>query len=310
MILTVTPNPCLHKIVSFRGHPNGDVVIRPVQSRFQGGGKGINAARAARVMGADVVALLTCGGEVGRLMLAGLSDERIACEAVEVAEPTRMSTFIHGVDSGQLTEYLEGGSELTELEAAGFKQRFLELLPEVDLVTLNGSVPEKGLADFHAWAVDAARRAGKPAVVDTYGPGAVLAAEQGPFMLKANLDEVRSSFGFEANNPVQMDRFVTPWLERGIRYVMLTGGEQGAWLFSAEGRWRVVSPRVAELNPVGCGDALLGAMMALLDAGEDRLEALCMGAAAGAANASRVGVCDFSKAEVLELRKQVRVDRL
>jgi len=310
MILTVTPNPCLHKIVSFRGHPRGGVVVRPVKSRFQGGGKGINAARAARTMGAEVLALLTFGGDVGRLMLAGLSDEQIACEAIEVAGPTRMSTFIHGVDSGRLTEYLEGGSELSEIELNCFKERFVELVGEADLISLNGSVPDHGLDNFHAWAVGEARRAGKPVVVDTYGEPAVLAAQQGPTMLKANLDEVRSSFGVDASRPDQMERFVRPLLDWGIRYVLLTGGERGVWLFSERERVRVESPRVDELNPVGSGDALLGVMLALLDAGTDWLEALCAGVAAGAANAARVGVCDFSRDEVQELRKRVRIERL
>ena len=95
MILTVTPNPCLHKTVSFKGRLDGRLVVRPVDSWYQAGGKGINCARTIRSLGGDVVALTTAGGHVGRLFLDGLAAEGIAVDAVSVARPTRMSTFVY-----------------------------------------------------------------------------------------------------------------------------------------------------------------------------------------------------------------------
>ncbi|MFH0945755.1 MAG: PfkB family carbohydrate kinase [Planctomycetota bacterium] len=308
MILTVTLNPCLHKIVTFRGASAGGVVIRPVESRFIGGGKGVNAARAARRLGGRVVALLSCGGQVGEILREDLAREGLEFVAVPVARPTRMSTIIHDAAGGTLREYLEGGAALTRSEEELFRSSFLSLLGRADLVSLNGSVPDPGLNGFHAWAVERCNEAGKKVIVDTYGPAAVLAAEQGPYVLKANLEEVRSSFGCEADTRSKRAEFVRPLLERSTSRVLLTGGARGAWLFSSDEQMRVIPPSVKEVNPVGSGDAMLGALLALLDAGASWTEALRMGAAAGAANAARAGVCDFEQEEVERLRKSVKVE--
>ena len=308
MILTVTLNPCLHKIVAFRGDSAGGVVVRPVESRFIGGGKGVNAARAAKRLGGKAVALLSSGGRVGEIMLEDLAAEGLEFVAVPVGRPTRMSTIIHDADGDMLREDLEGGAALTRCEVERFKQSFLSLIERADLVSLNGSVPDPGLEGFFAWAVKECIDAGKKVVVDTYGPAAVLAAEQGPYMLKANLDEVRSSFGCETDSHSEMADFAQASFDRGTSRVLLTGGMRGAWLFSKDEEMRAIPPDVKEVNPVGSGDAMLGALLAMLDEGASWIEAIRVGTAAGAANAARVGVCDFEQQEVENLRKSVKVE--
>ena len=87
MILTVTPNPCVHNIVTYPGDPGDRVVIRPVQSHFQGGGKGINAARAARTLGANVLALVTHGAFI-HVLLSVLLGRRESW--VDAPDPRRL----------------------------------------------------------------------------------------------------------------------------------------------------------------------------------------------------------------------------
>ncbi|MBI4878118.1 MAG: bifunctional hydroxymethylpyrimidine kinase/phosphomethylpyrimidine kinase [Planctomycetes bacterium] len=310
MILTVTPNPCVHKTVAYCEPPDDRVVVRPVETRYQGGGKGINAARAARALGHDVLALTTWGGIVGRLLLEGLAAEGIPCEAVEVGRPTRMSTFLYERETGRIREYLEGGAPLDAPEVLRLQERFLAVLPHADVVTLNGSTAGHALDRFYAWAVAQARAAGRRAIVDTYGPPAVPAALARPYMVKANLDEIGSSFGVDVSRPGAADDFARSLLDQGIEWVLLTNGKSGAWLHARHGRCGVRAPRVREINPVGSGDAMLGAVAGGIDAGLDLVEAVRVGAAAGAANAARLGVCDFTLEEVEALLPQVEVVRL
>ncbi len=307
MILTCTPNPCVHKIVSFRGDIDGRLVIRPVRSRFIGGGKGINVARSAQALGADVTVLTTAGGAVGRLFLEGLDAEALRYEAVSVLGPTRMSTFLFGEDTGRFHEFLEAGPPLTANEASQFHERFSAALDGVDLVTLNGSVPDPSLNDFYGFATREAKARGVRVLLDSYGPPAVAGVAAAPYVVKANLDEVRSSFDVDARDPVRRDRFVRSLLDSGVEYVLLTDGARGAWMYAGEAGIEFVPPRVREVNPVGSGDAMLGAMVAALDRGEEEVDAVKVGIAAGAANAARVGVCDFTPEEVNALLAQVAV---
>lgn len=310
MLLTVTPNPCLHKIISFRGVLEGRTVVRPVQSTYQGGGKGINAARAARTFGATVRALTTAGGAIGRLFLEGLAAEGLDVEAVEVASATRMSTFVYGADTGQFREFLEPGQPVDAGEVERLKQHFSAALAGAALVTLNGSVSDPQLYDFHAWAVGEARRAGVRAIVDTYGPPVVAAARARPYMLKANLDEVETSFGVGIAGAADVASFARSLLKDGVENVLLTHGESGAWLFQQGVGWRIQAPQVEELNAVGSGDAMLGVLAARLEQGAGLLDAVRLGAAAGAANAARLGVCDFARRDVEALLGQVSAERL
>ena len=307
MILTTTPNPCVHKIVSFDGDPAGRVVVRPVRSRWQGGGKGINAARAAHRLGAEVRALTTHGGVAGRILLDGLAAEGIATIGVEVAAETRMSTFIHGVDVGTFREYLEHGGPVDAREEARLRGAFAAALDEATLVTLNGSLPEESFEGLWEWAVHEADGRGRRVVVDTYGPAARAAAEAGPWLLKANRSEVEGSFGVAIDDDAAREEFARARLRDGCRHVLVTDGARGAWLYSAEGRHRFVPPQIEELNPVGSGDAMAGALAARLDAGDALVDAVRVGVAAGAANATRVGVCDFELAEVEALVARVEV---
>jgi fructose-1-phosphate kinase PfkB-like protein len=88
--------------------------------------------------------------------------------------------------------------------------------------------------------------------------------------------------------------------------VLISGGEAGATLYGGDGVIDLESPHVEELNPVGSGDAMLGAILTALDRGDPMIEACRLGTAAGAANAARVGVCDFEPAEVEQLLPRVR----
>ncbi|MBK6940535.1 MAG: 1-phosphofructokinase family hexose kinase [Planctomycetes bacterium] len=310
MILTVTPNPCLHKTVSFKGSLDGRLVVRPVESWYQAGGKGINCARTIRALGGEVTALTTAGGHVGRLFLDGLAAEGIAVEAISVARPTRMSTFVYSADARQFREFLEPGLALEAREATALRQRFEQLAATAALITLNGSVPDRSLDEFHADAARSAKALGKRCLVDTYGPPCVRVADAKPWMLKANLDEARGSFHAEVSTDSEIAAFARSLRERGVEHVLLTAGARGAWLFSGDGAWFFTAPRIDELNPVGSGDAMLGAIAHELTRGSRLVDAVRIGIAAGAANAARLGVCDFGRSEVDALLPQIRVSSI
>ena len=63
------------------------------------------------------------------------------------------------------------------------------------------------------------------------------------------------------------------------------------------------------MNPVGSGDAFLGAFVYALQAGLSLVECLRWGAAAGACNARVWDVCRLEKKEVEEMKEKVIVEK-
>jgi tagatose 6-phosphate kinase len=307
MILTVTLNPCLHKFVEFRGPLDGRVVIRPVESHYQGGGKGINAARVIRRLGAEVTALTFAGGAIGDLFLEVVRAEGIQLDVVRTQRPTRMSTMVYGSESGQFREFLEVGAAVEDDERSAIAARFAALIPNASLVTLNGSVPDSRLDSFFAEAIEVARSHRKRSIVDTYGKALPLAAKARPWLLKANLDEVRDSFAIDVARLENVDSFARAQIEAGIGHVLITDGAAGARLYCAAGTYAFTPPTVREVNPVGSGDAMLGVLALEIARGTDIVTAARRATAAGTANAERLGLCDFPRERLDELAAQVKI---
>ncbi len=307
MILTVTLNPCLHKFVKFRGALEGRLVLRPVETAFQGGGKGINAARIVSRFQGDVTALTFAGGAIGDLFEQVVRAEGIRLEVVRVRRPMRMSTMVFGIDCEQFREFLEAGSPVDDEECDRMRERFDALVESASIVTLNGSVPDPRLDSFFADATRRATALGKRVLVDTYGLAAPRAAGAKPFFLKANLDEIHDSFAIAVNSDAAVDEFAKRQLAAGVENLLITNGEEPARLYTKSGAYRVIPPRVKEINPVGSGDAMLGILALELDRGMSVLAAVKRATAAGSANAEKLEICAFSSARLDELERSVEI---
>jgi len=310
MIITVTLNPCVHHILAYETPKAGEVVVKPVRSFFQPGGKGLNAARVAASMGGEVLALTTKGDVEGQLLIREVEYSGVEVRALEVSRPTRFSTCIYNLSTSDFTELLEPGVELDEEEVEQYFQLLQDRITGQELVALNGSSPCPATDDFFKRAGEVARDAGSRVVVDTYGPSVVQAIESSPFLVKLNREEIRISFGDPARSEEELFAFAQFLFGRGVVHVLVTDGERGAWLFSRDRAYRIEAPEVRGLHAIGSGDAMLGAMLARIEKGDALKDACRWGAAAGAVNAGRLEVCQFSETLVEDLLPSVRIEAL
>ena len=308
MILSVTLNPCVHHILAYRGGAEGGVVRTPVRSFFQPGGKGLNASRVAAALGAEVTALAPCGGMEGELFLREVRRSGVRVEPVRIRRPTRFSTCLYDLEGGTFLELLEPGVELSDEEVEALFRRFEALLPRADRVALSGSSPCPRTDAFYGEAVRAARRAGVPAAVDTYGEALALAVETGPELVKVNREELARLFGREHLDDAALVEGARRLRDMGTARLVVTDGARGAWAFEGERAFRIRVPSVREIHAVGSGDAVFGALLARLEAGDTLEDACRWGAAAGTVNAGRLEVCAFDPGLVEELIPRVTVE--
>ena len=82
-------------------------IQRPLDVRRVGGGKALNAARAAARLGADVLALAVLGGGTGRVVREAAEADGVRVEAFDGGTLTRTCTSISSAATGELTEIYE-----------------------------------------------------------------------------------------------------------------------------------------------------------------------------------------------------------
>lgn len=310
MIITVTLNPCVHHVVAFESRPGDQVVIKPVRSFFQPGGKGLNAARVIAGMGKEVTALTTLGDLEGRLLLRETEYDGVNVKYIEISRPTRISTCLYDMTAQSFRELLEPGVDMSNSEIDAFYSLFLETIEEGAVVSLNGSSPCKATDDFFQRAAIAAKDAGCHVYVDTYGDSLKNAVESAPHFVKMNRDEIRLSFGLEIEEEKELFAFASELLNKGTDQVLITDGSKGAWLYTRDSAYRIRVPQVRGLHAIGSGDAMLGAILVRLIEGDSVEEACRWGAAAGAVNAGRLEICQFSQQRMEDLLPSVELKRL
>jgi 1-phosphofructokinase family hexose kinase len=308
VIVCVAGNPSIDKLFTVERLRFG-AIHRPVAFLQVPGGKGLNVARAARALGAEVVPACILGGHAGRWVEEALAAEGLRGRFVRSRGETRSSVSVADRETGSLTEFYEDGTPLEPGAWEALERVVGELLPGARWATLSGSLPPGAPADGYARLVRAARERGVRAALDARGPALEEGLRAGPDLVKVNAEEAGEVLGTavategEALGAARELR----GLAGGAGAAVVTRGEEGAVLVGPEGAaWRgrlyVRGP-----YPVGSGDAFLAGMVAGLerDAGWPEALRLALGAAAANAEVPGAGRLDSSRAEELAARAEV-----
>jgi fructose-1-phosphate kinase PfkB-like protein len=173
---------------------------------------------------------------------------------------------------------------------------------------MSGTIAPGGPADLYAQCVRLAHDAGALAIVDAQGPALIAALPAGPDLVKPNRAELAATVGRELADEHAVLAAIRELAERGARRVVVTAGREPTLLFDGTQVWRIRSPRLATLNPIGSGDALTAALVWRLVRGDDLGEAGRWGSAAGAANALTWMAGEVSRADVERLAGEVGVE--
>jgi tagatose 6-phosphate kinase len=300
-ILCVTLNAAIDKRYDL-GELRPGQVQRVTQVSASAGGKGINAARAARILGAEVVATGFVGGFAGSFICSEVRALGIRDEFVRIAGESR--TCINIIDhAGRSTELLEPGLSVNSGDLAGFTETFAGLLADVSAVSISGSAPSGCPDDVYAGLVQAAHDAGRPVVLDTSGRALAAALDARPSVVKPNRDELAAWLGSPLTSDVALVEAARRLLRSGPRAVLVSLGSRGVLAVTGQRAELFDAPAVTAQNPVGCGDVLVGTLTVGLAEGRDIFAALpaAVRAASAAAAHPRTAVFDPAFAERLPI---------
>ena len=140
MILTVTLNAAIDRTVAvpnFRqGHRH-----RAVEASTVAGGKGINVARALKLLGRPVIATGLAGGPTGARLMERLAEESILTDFTWIAGESRTNLAVIDPTSGEQTEINERGPEVSAEELERFLEKLLYLARGARICVIAGSLP-------------------------------------------------------------------------------------------------------------------------------------------------------------------------
>ncbi len=312
MILTVTLNAAIDRTVAvpnFRlGHRH-----RAVESRIVAGGKGVNVARALKLLGRPVIATGLVGGATGTRILERLSEESILNDFTRIEGESRTNLAVVDPTSGEQTEINERGPEVRADEVDRFIEKLLYLAQGANLCVLAGSLPPGAEPDVYARLIGELRRLGLLAILDTDGEPMRLGLRAEPAVVAPNVIEAEEVVGHEFNDPDDFALGLAGLLEMGAGEAMITREAGCVAIVAEDGERRRYEAQIEPLEPistVGSGDAFLAGYVAARYEGGSPRECLAYGVACGAASTQHFGAGTLEPGEVERLLARVQVTEL
>lgn len=309
MILTVTLNTSIDKLYLVESiHP--ETVMRVKEVHNTAGGKGLNVSRVSAKLGEPVTATGFVGGFNGQYLESLISQPLVCCAFTHVQGETRSCINCWDLSNGHSTEYLEPGQPVTQEDIGRFLSDFSARLPEADVVTISGSVPQGVPEDFYCELIRLCRTAGVPVLVDTSGSRLIAAVKEKPVFIKPNEDEIAQLTGHYILSRGEAVQALTELHGSGIPYVVLSMGEEGALLACDQGVFHGRPPKITPRNTVGCGDSMVAGFAVGFARRLPIEETFRMALAVSAANALSLFTGDFNPADYDRLYPDIQIEKL
>ena len=310
MILTVTLNTAIDRTVAVPNFQLGRR-HRAVESRTVAGGKGINVARALRLLGKPVIATGFVGGGTGRRVLSQLDAEGILHDFAPIAGETRTNLSVVDPTTGEQTEINERGPEVTGVDLEDFIEKLLYLASGARICVLAGSVPPGAPADVYATLISELRSRDVLTVLDTDGDPMRAGLRGEPAVVAPNVREAEEAVGHEFSEPEDLALGLTGLIEMGADEAIITTEYGCNAVVGPDRRGYEVS--IEPLEPVatvGSGDAFLAGYVAARYEGADEGDCLAFGVACGAESTQHFGAGTLAPREVDRLVSRVQVTEL
>lgn len=303
----------MSRLAVFAPSPLLTITIEPTPDRpevhLHAGGQGFWVARLAATLGADVVLACALGGEPGRVLRGLIETEPLALRAADARAPN--GVYVHDRRSGERVEIVSvEGRPLDRHASDELYGIALGAGLDSDLTLITGCQPADLVgADLYRRLVSDLRANGKPAIADLTGPPLRATLEGGVELLKLS-DEELVREGFAGGYALPELAAGARELHAGAAHVLVSRASEPA-LLSRDGerpsQYELSAPAFEALDHSGTGDSMFAATGVGLARGMEMLEALRLGMAAGALNATRRGLGTGTRQEIERLAPHVSI---
>lgn len=298
MLLSVTLNPSVD--ISYHlDQLKLDDVNRVSEVKKTAGGKGLNVARVAHLLGVDVLATGVLGGSLGSFIENQLDEDHMKHAFLHTNQEARNCIAI--LHENMQTEILESGPTLSIKEQEDFLQHFKNTLDNVSVVTISGSIVKGFTEDVYSKTIEIANERNIPVILDTSGKTLEVSLKSKsalPYLIKPNTTELSQLLDQEVtNNPEQLKSILKDPLFAGIPWIVVSQGGDGAFVKHEDQFYDVTIPKVEVVNPVGSGDATVAGLAKAIEQKLDDITTIKYGMAAGILNTmeAQTGYVDATK---------------
>jgi 1-phosphofructokinase family hexose kinase len=337
MILTVTPNPTIDRVLLVDGFC-WNAAVRAEREVITPSGKGVDSSLVIQALGGQTVALGLSAGFTGLIHESLLDEWGIHHDFVPAAGETRTAVVL--VDRSQDRQSTISASTLTATE-----DHPSLLLDGLDRyaerawgLICGGSLPPGLPTDTYTRLLRHARWLGLTTLLDSSGEALCNGVAGLPHILKINQDELvsldasagncppdaaargsertehdvgSSNRSLPAHSVFTLARRLAKRLGRWASdALVVTLGGQGALAVTGEGSFHAVPPAVPVVNTAGAGDALNGMLMLRRSEGSDWPTALAAGTAAAASVIMTEGTAFCEQRQFEQLVPRVKVLKL
>lgn len=284
MILTVTPNTALERVLEVERYVPGSrlTILKDTQCI---GGKGNLASAFAADLGAATVALGFAAGKSGWELATLLRSRGARVDFSPAEGETRRTVVVVDEALPGQTWLMPESLHATRAGQLHLHGRFGRWLVKTQWVALCGSLPKGCSADLYRRLTREARACGVPVLIDARGPALAQALASRPEVVRLNREELELTLGEKIPTMPRLLLAMRRLVAEGIELVVCTLGKEGAVAVTDAGGWRVLPPTVKMRSSAGSGDAFTAALLVWRAKGADWPVALRWAAAAGTAKA-------------------------
>lgn len=312
MILTVTLNAAIDRTLSVPNFRLGRR-HRSVESVTMPGGKGVNVARALKLLGEPVIATGLAGGMTGMQIVSQLTQEQILNDFVRIRDESRASSAVIDPMSNQQTEINEQGPAVTESELALFAEKLLYLAKGADVCIFSGSLPRGVPEDTYGDVIGELKQLGVITIVDCDGGSLRSAIRAEPTLVTPNRLEAEELVGHEFHDQDDCVLALEEMCAMGAREAVMTY-EGGCYGYVGHGPDKdMLKATLESLEPVstiGSGDVFLAGYVARRYRDRPRADCLRYAVACGAESTQHFGAGIIDRREVERLLPQVKLEEI
>jgi tagatose 6-phosphate kinase len=309
MILCIGTTPAAQRVMIFR-KLEADAVNRAANTLDGAAGKSVNVAKVLATLGAHPVATGFAGGARGLELLQILASRGIEADFVRVAASTRQCISVLDEAARTVTELVEESRPVAPEDYESLNSIIRKRLSGCAAVVMSGSLTPGGPTAFYRVVVEQSNVAGILSVVDAQGLPLMEALGAKPSLAKPNRLELAGTVQRALKDESEVIEAMREVRRRGAGRIVVTAGKLPALAMDDNGLWRVHSPLISAVNPIGSGDAFTAGLVWRLTQKDTLGEACRWAAAAGAANALGPMPGEVDKRDVERLAGEARVERI
>jgi 1-phosphofructokinase len=305
------------RIAVFSPSPLLTITIEPgaegSEVHLHAGGQGFWVARLAATLGADVVFCCALGGEPGRVLHGLIESEHLTLRAADARTPN--GVYVHDRRSGRRQELVSVESRrLTRHAEDELYGIALGAGLDADLTLLTGCQPPDVVeADLYRRLVRDLRANGELVIADVTGPALRAVLGEGVDLVKLSHTELVAEGFAGGEGLADVVAGARSLHAAGARRVLVSRAAAPA-VIVGDGphgeAFELAGPTFEALDERGAGDSMFAAIGVGLVRGMGMDDALRLGMAAGALNATRRGLGTGTREEIERLADHVAIHPL